>query len=215
MFLKLISTALIPGNNNFASASCSSFPYTHFRSEPEARFCTDSCFLQKNLMIFTHSLQKAEIMEGRHSKPLMQPLLLFLASNHDQLVPHLQSPVREGGCGAYLVPKGEVSHGVLSCQGDAAEQDEKQDQVGENVIVNDAMAVHTKPAREGRGTTLALKEQQDLETFPPSSSASWTGGLPCRASSLCPSTGTRCAGQCWLSTGLTLLVFEWRAITPS
>lgn len=118
-------------------------------------------------MIFTHSLQKAEIMEGRHSKPLMQPLLLFLASNHDQLVPHLQSPVREGGCGAYLVPKGEVSHGVLSCQGDAAEQDEKQDQVGENVIVNDAMAVHTKPAREGRGTTLALKEQQDLETFPP------------------------------------------------
>lgn len=81
---------------------------------------------------------------------------------------------------AYLVPKGEVAHGVLSCQGDAAEQDEKQDQVGENVIIDDPMAVHTEPARDTRGTTLALREQRDLGNI----SLSWasrTRGLPCRA----------------------------------
>lgn len=97
----------------------------------------------------------------------MQPFLPFLAPSHDLLVSHLQHPVREGGCGAYLVPKGEVSHGILSCQGDAAEQDEKQDQVGENVVINDSMAVDTKPARERRGMASSLKEQQDLINVSP------------------------------------------------
>lgn len=158
MFLQLISNALIPDNNNFASASCYSFPYTCFWSELEARFCTDSYFLQ-NLMVSHTAYKRQKSWKTGTPKPLMQPFLPFLASNDDLLVPHLQYPGREGGCGAYLVPKGEVSHGVLSCQGDAAEQDEKQDQVGENVIINDSMAVDTKPARERRGTNVSLKEQ--------------------------------------------------------
>lgn len=61
-----------------------------------------------------------------------------------------------------MVPEGEVSHGVLSCQGDAAEQDEKQDQVGEDVVVNNSMAVDTKPVTERKDMILSLKEQQDL-----------------------------------------------------
>lgn len=89
----------------------------------------------------------------------MLPLLPFLASSHDA---HLQYPARGGGRGAYLVPEGEVSHGVLSCQGDAAEQDEKQDQVGEDVVVDNSMAVDTKPATERKDMNLSLKEQQDL-----------------------------------------------------
>lgn len=56
-----------------------------------------------------------------------------------------------------MVPKGVVSDRVLSCQGDAAEQDEKEDQVGENVIINDSMAVETKPARERKDTTLSIR----------------------------------------------------------
>lgn len=59
-----------------------------------------------------------------------------------------------------MIPNGGVTDRVLSCQRDAAEQDEKEDQVGENVIVNDAMAVDPKPAkrkREGKDTTLSIR----------------------------------------------------------
>lgn len=96
----------------------------------------------------------------------MLPLLPFLASSHDA---HLQYPARGGGRGAYLVPEGEVSHGVLSCQGDAAEQDEKQDQVGEDVVVNNSMAVDTKPETERKDMNLSLERTaRSGKYFPPS-----------------------------------------------
>jgi len=75
------------------------------------------------------------------------------------------------------------------------------------------MAVDTKPARERRGTTLSLRQQQDLGKIPPSSFASRTGpgGLFRRAASPRPSNrennGPRqlClallgTGQPWIST---------------
>lgn len=71
------------------------------------------------------------------------------------------------------------------------------------------MAVDTKPARERRGTTLSLREQQDLGNIPPSSFASRTGpgGLFCRAASLCPSNRRTmgpgsCAWPCWMPGSL-------------
>ena len=40
-----------------------------------------------------------------------------------------------------MVPEGGVLDGVLGSQGDAAEQDEEEDQVGEDGVVDDAMAL--------------------------------------------------------------------------
>lgn len=50
------------------------------------------------------------------------------------------------------------------------------------------MAVDTKPERERRGTTLSLREQEDLGNIPLSSLAVKTGpeGLLCIAASLYP-----------------------------
>lgn len=99
------------------------------------------------------------------------------------------------------------------------------------------MAVDTKPARERRGTTLSLREQQDLGNIPPSSFASRTGpgGLFCRAASLCPSNrrtmgpgSCACPAGCWAAWALHIMqrctrlparlmldAFEWRTVTPS
>lgn len=52
------------------------------------------------------------------------------------------------GRGAYVVPEGGVLDGVLGSQGDAAEQDEEEDQVGEDGVVDDAMALEAEPAGE-------------------------------------------------------------------
>lgn len=56
-----------------------------------------------------------------------------------------------GGRGAYVVPEGGVLHGVLGGQGDAAEQDEEEDQVGEDGVIDDAMALEAEPAGAGGG----------------------------------------------------------------
>lgn len=50
-----------------------------------------------------------------------------------------------------MVPEGGVLHGVLSGQGDAAEQDEEEDQVGENGVIDDTMALEAEPAGAGGG----------------------------------------------------------------
>lgn len=46
----------------------------------------------------------------------------------------------------HLVAERLGSDGILSCQGDAAEQDEEQDEVGEPSGVDDSVAQHPKPA---------------------------------------------------------------------
>lgn len=52
-----------------------------------------------------------------------------------------------GQCGfTYNVASGEVANGVLGRQGNGAEHDEDQDQVGEDLMVDELMAEHTKPA---------------------------------------------------------------------
>lgn len=48
-------------------------------------------------------------------------------------------------CFTYNVASGEVADGVLGSQGNRAEHDEDQDQVGEDLMVNELMAEHTKP----------------------------------------------------------------------
>lgn len=49
---------------------------------------------------------------------------------------------------AYMVPEGGVLDGVLSSQGDAAEQDEEEDEVGEDRVIDNAVALQAEPAWE-------------------------------------------------------------------
>lgn len=48
-----------------------------------------------------------------------------------------------------MVPEGGVLDGVLSSQRDAAEQDEEEDEVGEDRVVDDAVALQAEPTWEG------------------------------------------------------------------
>lgn len=45
----------------------------------------------------------------------------------------------------HLVPEGVDLDGVLCCQTDAAEQDEEEDEVGEDVVVDDLVAHNPEP----------------------------------------------------------------------
>lgn len=45
-----------------------------------------------------------------------------------------------------MVPEGRVLHRVLSRQGDAAEQNEEEDQVGEDRVIDNAVALEAEPA---------------------------------------------------------------------
>lgn len=48
-----------------------------------------------------------------------------------------------------MVPEGGVLDRVLSSQRDAAEQDEEEDQVGEDGVVDDAVALEAEPVWQG------------------------------------------------------------------
>lgn len=50
---------------------------------------------------------------------------------------------------AYMVPEGGVLNGVLSSQGNAAEQNEEEDQVGEDRVIDNAVALEAESARGG------------------------------------------------------------------
>lgn len=50
---------------------------------------------------------------------------------------------------AYMVPEGGVLDGVLSSQRDAAEQNEEEDQVGEDGVIDDAVALEAESVWEG------------------------------------------------------------------
>lgn len=45
---------------------------------------------------------------------------------------------------AYMVPEGGVLDGVLSCQGNAAKQNEEEDQVGEDRVIDNAVTLEAK-----------------------------------------------------------------------
>lgn len=49
----------------------------------------------------------------------------------------------------YVVPEGGVLDGVLSSQGNAAEQNEEEDQVGEDRVIDDAVALEAESAWGG------------------------------------------------------------------
>lgn len=48
-----------------------------------------------------------------------------------------------------MVPEGGVLDGVLGSQGDAAEQNEEEDEVGEDRVIDDAVALQAEPTWEG------------------------------------------------------------------
>lgn len=50
---------------------------------------------------------------------------------------------------AYMVPEGGVLDRILSSQGNAAEQNEEEDQVGEDRVIDDTVALEAKPAWGG------------------------------------------------------------------
>lgn len=54
--------------------------------------------------------------------------------------------VRRTNGNAYMVPEGGVLDRVLRSQGDAAEQDEEEDEVGEDGVIDNAVALEAKPA---------------------------------------------------------------------
>lgn len=49
-----------------------------------------------------------------------------------------------------MVPEGGVLDGIFSCQGNAAEQNEEEDQVGEDRVIDNAVALEAKSAWGGR-----------------------------------------------------------------
>lgn len=50
---------------------------------------------------------------------------------------------------AYMVPEGRVLDGVLSSQRDAAEQNEEEDEVGEDRVIDNAVALQAEPVWKG------------------------------------------------------------------
>lgn len=48
-----------------------------------------------------------------------------------------------------MVPEGGVLDGVLSSQRDAAEQDEEEDEVGEDRVIDNTVALQAEPMWEG------------------------------------------------------------------
>lgn len=51
----------------------------------------------------------------------------------------------------HLITEGLSPDGILSCQRDAAEENEEQDEVGEPGSIDSPVAQHPKPARDRNG----------------------------------------------------------------
>lgn len=62
---------------------------------------------------------------------------------------HSQDRVHRTKWSAYVVPEGGVLDGVLSRQGDATEQNEEEDEVGEDRVIDNAVALQAEPTWEG------------------------------------------------------------------
>lgn len=78
-----------------------------------------------------------------------------------------------------MVPEGGVLDGVLSSQGNAAEQDEEEDQIGEDRVIDNAVALEAKPAgkeKGGRESCQKGKERSSLGLRSPRSSLQRTEG---------------------------------------
>ena len=71
--------------------------------------------------------------------------------------------------GAYSVPEGVAADGVLGGEGGAAQHDEDEDEVGEDVVVDELVAAHADPA--GRAT--AWMNPGRARAHQPALSACW------------------------------------------
>lgn len=77
-----------------------------------------------------------------------------------------QSHSREEGVqstegNAYMVPEGGVLDGVLSSQGNAAEQNEEEDQVGEDRVIDNGVALEAKSAWGGGAKEKLVSKARD------------------------------------------------------
>lgn len=68
------------------------------------------------------------------------------------------SPLSE----AYSVPEGVAADGVLSRKGGAAQHDEDEDEVGEDVVVDELVTAHTDPVGESHCMDTGPHESQGL-----------------------------------------------------
>lgn len=64
-------------------------------------------------------------------------------------------------CVCYLVSEGIILDWILCCQTDAAEQDEEEDEVGEDVVVDDLMAQNPESTKQSdrHGETEGLRDK--------------------------------------------------------
>ena len=62
---------------------------------------------------------------------------------------------------AYMVPEGGVLDRVLSCQGNAAEQNEEEDQVGEDRVIDNAVALEAKSVWGGGKKDRSMSERSE------------------------------------------------------
>lgn len=84
-----------------------------------------------------------------------------------------------------MVPEGGVLDRVLSSQGNAAEQNEEEDQVGEDRVVDNAVALEAKPIWEG-------DRRRDKSRQTRGSSSRLLGARPLSSSQ------QLATGACWL-----------------
>lgn len=73
---------------------------------------------------------------------------------------------------AYMVSEGGVLDGVLSSQGNAAEQNEEEDQVGEDRVVDDAVALEAKSAWGGGAKEKLVSKAREAARAPDPTSSS-------------------------------------------
>lgn len=104
---------------------------------------------------------------------------------------------------AYMVPEGRVLDRVLSSQGNAAEQDEEEDQVGEDSVVDNAVALEAKPAWGGGEKKRRMSGRQGSSNL-----GLRIPGPPSSAQRVPASLGgvffSPKASRCWVRTAMTL-----------
>lgn len=79
---------------------------------------------------------------------------------------------------AYMVPEGGVLDGVLSRQGNAAEQNEEEDQVGEDRVIDNAVTLEAKSVWGGEDRSTSGRPGKELPGL-------WSSMLLCLAWERC------------------------------
>lgn len=79
------------------------------------------------------------------------------AASAQELSTNPGSPALPSSLGAYSVPEGVAADGVLGGEGSAAQHDEDEDKVGEDVVVDELVAAHADPTGKAAAWTQPQK----------------------------------------------------------